>query len=111
MQVADVTKWPQWLRNQNLRPLVSAMVSNCESEERNTFMAAFMSRTLTASYGQCLNNIRGDDQFEDFDKDPTRMDSKMTLISQHPFHLAMESAVEPGWVTEKIFQVHGSTVC
>ena len=68
-------------------------------------MAAFMSRTLTASYGQCLNNIKGDDQFEDFDKDPTRMDSKMTLISQHPFHLAMESAVEPGWVTEKIFQV------
>ena len=40
------------------------------------------------------------------------MNQKIHFIKQHPFHLALESGdVDPGFVTEKVFQVWELSCC
>eukprot|EP01102_Stenamoeba_stenopodia_P003308 TRINITY_DN13253_c0_g1_i1.p1 TRINITY_DN13253_c0_g1~~TRINITY_DN13253_c0_g1_i1.p1 ORF type:complete len:447 (+),score=71.21 TRINITY_DN13253_c0_g1_i1:153-1343(+) len=84
--------------------IVSALVRKC-NKERSDWMKEFMQGVPTASMGGCENNVPGDHMITD---EPNMSEelrfSKLKLISSFPFHLAIESKAEAGFVTEKIFE-------
>lgn len=89
--------------------MASAMVKNCK-KTRKELLGKLIRLLSIASYGECHNNAHGDDrqtapEHRHVPNDQILMDQKVDIISQHPFHLAMESTDrEAGFVTEKIFQ-------
>lgn len=107
-------KWGEWIgAGSNALPgsessLVSAVVSQCTSAEREEWLQAFMERIPTASYGRCEHNIEFPARSSsppEISRSKLRMREKIDTIARHPFHLAIESTrQESGFMTEKIFQ-------
>jgi len=85
--------------------LVSAVVSQCSSAEREEWLQAFMASVSTASYGRCEHNIDFPPRAQAAEGPAARMQEKIDTIARHPFHLAIESTrQESGFMTEKMFQ-------
>lgn len=83
------------------KALISVVVSSC-TPSRMLWLRKFIKSFPTASYGGCLKNAMGDEKHILDEKD--LMAQKVKLIGRHPFHLAIESDMEAGFVTEKVFQ-------
>jgi hypothetical protein len=84
--------------------LASAMVSVC-NRGRENWLFNFMSLVPTASYSRCLHNSKGDGKrLKQEGEGEDLMEQKIELVKRHPFHVAIESNDEPGFVTEKVYQ-------
>ncbi|KAM3835744.1 GDP-fucose protein O-fucosyltransferase 4 [Vipera latastei] len=93
------------LRRQGLAPLLY-LQSHCDvPADRDRYVRELMKHIQVDSYGRCLNNRKLPNMRLMDTSTATTEDSEfMIFISKYKFHLAMENAICPDYMTEKLWR-------
>ncbi|XP_069466785.1 alpha-(1,3)-fucosyltransferase 11 [Ambystoma mexicanum] len=80
--------------------------SHCDvPSDRDRYVEELMKYIKVDSYGKCLNNRKlPDERLEDTSTATTEDSEFMAFVSKYKFHLAMENALCPDYMTEKLWR-------
>ncbi|XP_030066258.1 GDP-fucose protein O-fucosyltransferase 4 isoform X1 [Microcaecilia unicolor] len=99
--LADKNRW----RRDGYAPVLY-MQSHCDvPSDRDRYVQELMKYIQVDSYGKCLNNQKlPHKRLEDTSTATTEDSEFLAFVSRYKFHLAMENAICPDYMTEKLWR-------
>ncbi|XP_053735433.1 alpha-(1,3)-fucosyltransferase 11 [Synchiropus splendidus] len=92
------------LRREGLAPVLY-LQSHCDvPSDRDRYVRELMKHIQVDSYGKCLNNRPLPAHLEDTSTATGEEQSFMSFVARYKFHLALENAVCPDYMTEKLWR-------
>ncbi|KAM8848923.1 GDP-fucose protein O-fucosyltransferase 4 [Synchiropus picturatus] len=92
------------LRREGLAPVLY-LQSHCDvPSDRDRYVRELMKHIQVDSYGKCLNNRPLPAHLEDTSTATGEEQGFMSFVARYKFHLAMENAVCPDYMTEKLWR-------